>query len=1541
MSLPACPSSRLWLLCLLLLCLPAHGQTPLIRDGARQILPLDGTWEMLPNQSLQFQYPPPESGWKKEAVPGRSEGLSGDRTPYMMPFNSYLTPDRKALDLSKPNAAWLRRSFELPALPRGRRVRLEFEGVAFRSEVWINGHSLGTSLQGLVPRVEDITDYVREGKNELVVGVTTRLGIIDLANRTFIAPTTGVQPGIWGKTRVEIIPEVHLEKVFIQPSVEKKRISFDVVVTNRSAQKQKATLRIGITNARFEAQTGLKGDPVTLEPGETRRVTLSRDWIAPELWSPTNPALYYARVALARDGQPDDETMIRFGFREFEIRGHDFYLNGERIQLLRNSTLWSLNATRKDFYRDFRDFAGRPYNCIRLHLGFNSRELLELCDEFGVLAIPESGWHNIGDRFNLDTPELFVPQVEAYTRAMMELYYNHPSVVIWNLTNESFWGNTDEKRMAIADRLVKAAREVDPYRPLDADAGVSWGGRLPILSIHYPESSIGNSLREKYPDAAALFPNDWYWLRKDGENSSWRAEFKWDRPLIIGEYGALDQVESRSAYMGDAIFDWERWRYQRLDGRGNEPVDGNDAMWVHRGQADAYRLQGVAGINPWAVDGMKVMPPIAIRPVDFHLSFFGGEPATRSFVVFNDSGSRFAQTRVQARLHVGERTLWSQTTSIPMKPGHPDRLTLTIPVPAVETPTPAVLTLRLLHERGNHFLALDRYEETVYLMPRPAITAEAGRFRLLDRGEKTAAALAALGLKLTPQADPGDLSGVKAVIVGEGMDASAHAETLTAFVREGGVVIVLQPGAWTPLTAELPEADPQHAATRTWLRSHGHPLTRHLAEPQLSFWRPDHLVSRRTFRKPATGAFRSVIDSGGRYGMAWSPLLELPLGKGAYLLSSLDLASKAAVEPAAAQLLANLAAYAAAYQPAPAAPLRLLSKGNTPLKAALKAAGVISSEGLKGNGPILLDATYPPSKAELAAIREAVLAGGNLWLHGFDAGSLEKVAALLPFKPEMKPYDPSVQAATLRSRHPWLDSLASYDFFWTKLNLGARGDIFNQAQATARLGGEVLQAPTVQAVEPLLEPALLQRIPVGKGAILFDTLAWPEALGAENQKVTRIAASLAANLGAEVRTAAESVRFRYSGVSLLEQANMGYYDSVADDGKGGWTDQGPNDMRFFLINQIGRGGGLETGMEIEAEPFPEKVILGKRPFWLLDARKTGGKAVISLRGGDHGHQLPSEAKGIRVDRKADRLWFLQGAGWTPPKAHQVVARYVIHYEDGSQTEFPIRYGIEISEWWNPSPVAGAVVAWTGHNLQQAPIGIYATEWVNPHPDRKIASIDLIGNLSPTQIVLVGITAGEIEGGSASRPVARWNLARYEGRRVVSDLPGIGALVAGQPAPVPSSDQQGLQFADGASLRIQSSAIAGVFTAPFALKVALAAAAPPSGHYGGIVQAGEYGKSGFRLMLDRNLRVQVEMFRDGVEGLSSNHPLQPGRMHDLELRFDGHYASLLIDGRTDSMKEFPLPPPFKGSVQIGVASGKDYFFNGTISRIALDALPSQP
>ena len=61
--------------------------------------------------------------------------------------------------------------------------------------------------------------------------------------------------------------------------------------------------------------------------------------------------------------------------------------------------------------------------------------------------------------------------------------------------------------------------------------------------------------------------------------------------------------------------------------------------------------------------------------------------------------------------------------------------------------------------------------------------------------------------------------------------------------------------------------------------------------------------------------------------------------------------------------------------------------------------------------------------------------------------------------------------------------------------------------------------------------------------------------------------------------------YAYAQADLSGQANMGFYDEVAGDGKGGWTDQGENDMRFFLINHTGKA---ESGnMEVMDSEFPD------------------------------------------------------------------------------------------------------------------------------------------------------------------------------------------------------------------------------------------------------------------------------------------------------------------------------------------------------------------
>ena len=1545
-----------FLLAVLIFASGASADEVILSDGPRSSADLSGEWGMLPIDGLQFQFPPPESGWKKQGIPSvEIAGLKSQGGPYCPNVAEVLTKDRKDFLRKTGVAAWFKREFTLPkSAVANRRVLLRFEGMAFKSEVWVNGKKVGSSLFGQLPSSYEITDALREGKpNELVVGLTDREGLVDLANQTFIAPASGVCVGIWGKVELQFVPLVRIDDVFVKTSVKNKRIDFDVSLLN--AGTKPATVSVGalLSDVKQIPTAEITPVPVTIAPGESKTITLSKDWIAPHLWSPKDPALYFAKVSISQPGSTVDSSTIRFGFREFEIRGRDFFLNGVRTVLLRNSHLSDLTARRANMFSEVRAEAGNPINCIRLHIGFDSAALLDLCDELGVMSVPESAWHNAVDaKTPVAKAALWLPNVESYTRQLIKLHRNRPSVVIWSLTNESIWGSTSPEHMRVADGLLAAAKEVDPTRPFGGDGEVNWGGRLSVINLHYPESTIGNSLRSKYPNSGAVLPNDAHWLQKDAENGSWRAKFMWDRPLILGEYWyPSGEADNLSSFMGESVYDWQKWRAQRMDGRDVGSASDNEFVRSQQVLTDAYRQDGVAGVNPWASDGNKAMPRLALRPVDFFPNFKSGSTGVRKFVVFNDSGRGYGNMNLQCRLTVNGEPVWEKVIPASVGPGETKTFEIPVECPAVTRQVQAELSLRLRSEQGGGWHQLDRSTETVFIMPPENLAGlDAKNIFLLSNDGRTSTALSALGLTLkpSPTVTAGDLQGKKVLIVGEETDPSAGKDVIVDFVKAGGTAIVLRQDAWGPLVGELPECDKEHLSTRSWLRTYDHPITAGMDDRQFSYWRPDHLVSIKTFRKPAAGNFQSLLDCGGLYGLRWSPLLEVPVGRGTFLLSSLDLVKKVGVEPAAGHLLANMVRYASSRQQPIRLPLRLLDHDNKALRAALIAAGVVFEGGLGERGPILLDVSFAPTADDLAKIKSRLAAGGHVWLHGFGSETIKNVASLFPFEPVLQPWDPTVQAAVRRSEDPLMNNLSSFDFFWTRVDLEARADYFAGAHPTAKVGGLELKLPNLDAGVRLVAPALLVKIPVGKGTLLFDNVLWQDALGSETEKVTRIVGALAANQGAEVRTASEEITYDYFPIDISKQANMGYYDRVANDGKGGWTDQGENDMRFFLINHVGKTGGLESGMETEGQHFPAEVTMAGRRFWLLDPRKTSDHAVISLRGEDHGALLPSKAAGIAVGKNAESLWFLQAAGWVPPKPEQEVARYIIHYADGSQEAFPIRYGREISEWWNLQPVPGAKVAWSGQNLVHSPVGIYATQWINPHPEKPIATIDVVGNLSPTQIVLLAITGGTIKDPAAKGQVlSDWKMENFDGKSVPNQVPQASPLSAGTLAPtlIETSGKRRLHFQGGQSLSGNLKDVPSMGGLgegkPVAVRTTFTPESAPRSPFAGLFQAASYGKSGFRVMLDPRMKVVVEIFTGeepgGHRGVSSSVPIELGRPCTVEVRFDGTYVTLLINGQVDKMEKSALPAPFSDGFLIGMANGKNYDFTGFIDEVVIAGL----
>ena len=265
------------------------------------------------------------------------------------------------------------------------------------------------------------------------------------------------------------------------PSISLERIHITVEVSHSASTKVtiKARLRNPVPR-RDEVQLLMRVfDPRgSLVRTATRRLSAwdeeqeiwTFNFENPELWSPARPSLYRCEVQLASAHGTMTVNEL-FGCRYFEFVDHGpFKLNGERLYL---------KGTQRE-----EDHAGlaaaMPADLIRQEmtlikdLGANfvglghhqqSRAVLELCDELGLLVLEEIPWSRGGLG-----GENYRQRTRNMLRAMIDQHYNHPSVILWGLGNENDWpGDFPEfDKDAIRGfvrQLGDEAHRLDPSRP--------------------------------------------------------------------------------------------------------------------------------------------------------------------------------------------------------------------------------------------------------------------------------------------------------------------------------------------------------------------------------------------------------------------------------------------------------------------------------------------------------------------------------------------------------------------------------------------------------------------------------------------------------------------------------------------------------------------------------------------------------------------------------------------------------------------------------------------------------------------------------------------------------------------------------------------------------------------------------------------------------------------------------------------------------------------------------------------------------------------
>ncbi len=226
----------------------------------------------------------------------------------------------------------------------------------------------------------------------------------------------------------------------------------------------------------------------------------------------------------------------------------------------------------------------------------------------------------------------------------------------------------------------------------------------------------------------------------------------------------------------------------------------------------------------------------------------------------------------------------------------------------------------------------------------------------------------------------------------------------------------------------------------------------------------------------------------------------------------------------------------------------------------------------------------------------------------------------------------------------------------------------------------------------------------------------------------------------------QQAEFRYNPdlrltkiIDLRDFCNRPFTDSVAGDGKGGWTDQGAENS----LNGVPWGIQEFRGVPTEILRFDE----------------TENKTCIVLNSKNLVPGFGAETvKDIPINAQVKNLYFFHATAWSVMGKEAMF--YRICYADGSELKIPVICGINIGEWWIPRRAINAKL--TDHvafvNSEQR--GFFVWRWENPQPEKEIRSLDIISaNAEPIPVV-IGITA-EFHNPD-SRSLAGWRAGGWFG-----------------------------------------------------------------------------------------------------------------------------------------------------------------------------------
>ena len=354
-------------------------------------------------------------------------------------------------------------------------VKLHFEGVYQKAEVYVNGQKAGQHHYGYTPFTVDMTPYLYKDKreNEVIVKVDNS----EQPNCRWYSGS-GIYRHVW----LETMPALHIAEngVFVttpEVSADQARVQVDVTVQNESQADRNATVVVGSAQLM-----------VAVKAGESKSVSTTFFVKDPRLWSPETPTLYETKVELKEAGNIIDNATAKYGIRTFSFDAENgFVLNGNKVLINgacvhHDDGVLGARAFDDAEIRKVRQMKEAGFNLIRTSHNPTTRAFLDACDSLGMLVIDEAfdGWRTQKNPYDYSTviDSCFRQDIHA----MVLRDRNHPSIISWSIGNEVI-ERKDIRVVYTARQMKQAIHELDTTRPV-TEALCAWDSDWEIYDPH-------------------------------------------------------------------------------------------------------------------------------------------------------------------------------------------------------------------------------------------------------------------------------------------------------------------------------------------------------------------------------------------------------------------------------------------------------------------------------------------------------------------------------------------------------------------------------------------------------------------------------------------------------------------------------------------------------------------------------------------------------------------------------------------------------------------------------------------------------------------------------------------------------------------------------------------------------------------------------------------------------------------------------------------------------------------------------------------------